>query len=266
MVRKLIKYDMKAFAKVMFPIEIVLLGVALVYRLVSFFETDNISFEIFNVSAIVIFVVSIITACIMTFVYSIVRFYKNLFTQEGYLSFTLPVTSTAHIASKLIVSLIFDAITIVTALAAFCIATSGDVLVEVTKAGAFLFGKAVSIVGGDIYAYIVEAIFLFIAAVATQHVLTYMCISIGQTAKKHKILPAVGLYFAVYVAKQILGTTFISIGVSGDLFDRIAEFISKNPRESVHLFLLISLAIELVLGTVYFIITRLMMKKKLNLE
>ena len=79
MVRKLIKYDLKAFAKVMLPIEIVLLGVALLYRLVSIFETDNIAFKIFNGSAIAILVLAIIASFYMTFIYSFIRFYRNAY-------------------------------------------------------------------------------------------------------------------------------------------------------------------------------------------
>ncbi|MBR6918532.1 MAG: hypothetical protein IKN38_10145 [Clostridia bacterium] len=266
MVKKLIKYDFMSFAKVMLPIEIVLLGIAALYRILSFFETDSVTYDIFNVSAIVIFSIATFASFLITFILSIVRFYKNLFTSEGYLSLTLPVTTQAHIVSKLIVSLIFDLIALVCAGVAFCIATAGDVLVEVTKAAFFLFGKAEYVIGGQIWLYVIEAVVLALVAAASMHLLTYMCISIGQTAKKHKILPAVGIYFGVYVAKQIVGTVFITTGVTTNMFRDIGRFITDNPRTATHLVFAVSILVELVLSAVYFIVTRLMMKKKLNLE
>ena len=266
MVKKLIKYDFLAFAKVMLPIEIVLLGVAAIYRIVSLFETRSTAYEIFNVSTIIILCITVATAFIMTFIYSIVRFYKNLYTAEGYLSFTLPVTPAAHVASKLIVSLIFDAVTVVCAFAAFGIATAGEVFVEVIKAGAFLYGKAAEEIGGQLAAYVVEFIVTVIISAATAHLLTFMCVTLGQTARRHKILAAVGIYFAIYVAKQILGTIFISTGVTTAFFDDIGRFISQSPRLSVHLFFAVACIVEAALGVIYFAVTKSMMKKKLNLE
>lgn len=51
----------------------------------------------------------VILGCLFgTVVINIVRFYKNLVTDEGYLTFTLPVSSKQIIASKLISSLVMD--------------------------------------------------------------------------------------------------------------------------------------------------------------
>ena len=77
---------------------------------------------------------------------------------------------------------------------------------------------------------------------------------------------AIGIYFAIYTAKQIAGTIFIATGVSTSLFDDIEKFIVNNLRLSAHLGFCIFALIELILGTVYFLVTRNMMKKKLNLE
>ena len=154
-----------------------------------------------------------------------------------------------------------------------CTATSaanrvaaGEVCVEVIKAGAFLYGKAAEEIGGQLAAYVVEFIVTVIISAATAHLLTFMCVTLGQTARRHKILAAVGIYFAIYVAKQILGTIFISTGVTTAFFDDIGRFISQSPRLSVHLFFAVACIVEAALGVIYFDVTQSMMKKKLNLE
>lgn len=266
MVKKLIKYDLMAFAKVMLPIEIALLGVAALYRFVSLFENESTAYSIFNVSTIIILVIASLTALLMTTIYSMVRFYKNLYTQEGYLSFTLPVTPSAHIVSKLVVSFIFDIVTLVTVFVSFCIATAGDVLTECFKAGGYLFSKIAEKIGGQTPLYIVEFIVMLIVYILAFHLLTYMCISIGQCANKHKVLLAVGIYFAVYTAKQIAGTIFIAVGVSTNLFIDIENFVVNNLRLSAHLGMIGFTFLELILGSVYFFVTKNLMKKKLNLE
>ena len=266
MVKKLIKYDFKAFAKVMIPIEIVMLGIAALYRILSLFENRSTAYSIFNGSAIAIFVISIVTAVLMTFIYSIVRFYKNLFTTEGYLSFTLPVTVQAHVISKLVVSLIFDFITLVCAFAAFSVATLGDVFAETLKAGAYLFGRAHDAIGGQIFLYCLEALILLIVYLAAAHLLTYMCISIGQTANKHKILLAIGIFFGVYVVKQIIGTAVITVGVTTDLFDFIEQLLTRHTKAFFHGVFCLGILIECLLAAIYSFVTNVMMKKKLNLQ
>ncbi len=266
MVKKLIKYDFKAFAKVMLPIYIVLLGIAALYRIVSIFESNSVFYSIFNVSAVTILIISASACVLITFIISIVRFYKNLFTAEGYLSFTLPVTPTAHIVSKLTVSLIFDVLTILTVAAAGIIATAGELFIEIVKAGLFLVKRLFGSIGVQSPIYVIELILLSIVAAAAAHLLTYMCVSVGQLAKKHKVLAALGIYFGIYVAKQIVATLFLARGAQGEIFAEIADYIIREPKTSAHLIFCGAIILEAALGAVYFIITRRMMSCHLNLE
>ena len=59
------------------------------------------------------YVLIVIAASVMTQVLMIQRYYKNLFTDEGYLTNVLPVSATDHILSKM---LIFGAWSILNAL------------------------------------------------------------------------------------------------------------------------------------------------------
>ena len=48
--------------------------------------------------------------------------------------------------------------------------------------------------------------------------------------------------------------------------DDIVEFFRTNPRASLHIVLIGAALLEIILGTVSFIVTRAMIKNKLNLE
>ena len=266
MVKKLIKYDFAAFAKVMLPVEAGVLLVALLYRIMQFFENESEAYAIFNGSMIVVLVVSFIAAMLISFIFSIVRFYKNFFTAEGYLSFTLPVTETSHIVSKLVVSLIFDIITVITILLSLCIATAGDVLVEVLKAAGYLFGKGYANIGVNLPLFILEFILASLLSLIASHALVFLCISIGQTAKKHKILAAVGIYFIIYIIMQMAGTVVITVGALGGLFEELSELFERSPMMMTHIAFFIAIVIQILLFIIYFFVTRHMIKNKLNLE
>ena len=266
MVKKLIKYDFKAFAKIMFPAYLVLLGVGALYRFITIFETDGLFYTIFNGSAISILVISMIVCSVMTYIVSVVRFYKGLYTAEGYLSFTLPVTPAAHIFSKLVTTLIFDVLTAAASFLAIVIATAGETFVEIMKAEFYLIGKIFSKVGGQSAIYIIELVILVFVVAATSHLLTFMCISIGQLVNKHKVLLAVGIFFGFYLVRQILGTMFIAIGAVTSFFADIAKFAADNPYTFFHLLFCGIIVLGLILGGVYFFVTKRIMTKRLNLE
>ncbi len=266
MVKKLIKYDFKSFAKIMVPIYLVLIGVAALYRFISVFETRSTFYDVFNGSAIFLLVLTLVFCFVLTFIVSVVRFYKGLYTAEGYLSHTLPVTPASHIFSKLTVSLIFDVFTVLVAVLTLAIATAGETFVEIMKAAFYLAKRFFRFIGAQGALYVIEALVALIVALAAAHLLMYMCISIGQLAKKHKVLAAVGVYFAIYVVKQMIGTLILAIGATSDLFVKIAGFVRAHPYGASHAIILGAMLTALIFGALYFFITHFIMKKHLNLE
>ena len=102
MVKKLFKHEIKAYLRIMIPVYVCLLAVALLGRVIQFFEADTFIYSFVNGSSIFVYVVAIIACFGFSSVFSIVRFYKNLFTDEGYLTFTLPVKISQILNSKII--------------------------------------------------------------------------------------------------------------------------------------------------------------------
>ena len=266
MVRKLIKYDFKAFAKIMLPVYFALIGVAAVYRIMSIFENDSTFYAFLNGSGIAIIVISIGVAFVLTFIFSVVRFYKNLFTTEGYLSFTLPVTPAAHIFSKLIVALIFDALTFVASIAAVSVAMFGETFVEVAKAAGYLLKGFYKAIGPQGPLFTAGFILLALISTATAHLLVYMCISIGQMANRRKMLLAIGIYFGIYVIKQTVYTVLMAFGTITGLFESIVMFFSESPKTAFHLFFCGAILIYSLFAMLYFFISHRLIKKRLNLE
>ena len=100
MVKKLYKHEFPAWLRVLPIFFGVTLLTAAFHRVLQIFEVNSIYYDIVNVSAIVLYAVSVLVCLAAPTVFGIVRFYKNLFTGEGYLSFTLPVTAAQHIWVK----------------------------------------------------------------------------------------------------------------------------------------------------------------------
>ena len=111
MLGKLLKYEIKATARTFLPMYALLIVFALINK---FFMAVNADYlRIPRIIAMSVFVVVIVGICVMTLIVTIQRFNKNLLTDEGYLSFTLPVKAHTHIDSKMIVSLMWSLLSVI---------------------------------------------------------------------------------------------------------------------------------------------------------
>ena len=131
MLKKLLKYEIRATARLFLPVFGAILLLAILNNI--FFNFNDIP-DFAAVLTMMLYVILIIALFVLVYVVMIQRFYKNLLRDEGYLMFTLPVRTWQLIASKLIVSIMWLAIcTFVTVLSVFIMAFSLDLLREIPE-------------------------------------------------------------------------------------------------------------------------------------
>jgi len=266
MVKKLYKHECEAYLRVWIPMQLVLLGVALLARGVQLFESDTIAYNIINGSSILAFALAVIVSLGLTFVFSVVRFYKNLFTGEGYLTFTLPVTPTCHILTKLFTALAFQAATVLVALLAVSVVTAGDVFAAILKAIAYLWKVAYDKLGTAWLFYVAEVCVLLVVMILTTTMLYYTCLAVGQLFNKNRVLAAVGVYFGYYFVTQVFGTVLVVLGYMTSLLDEIEFFFAYHTQEAMHWTFCGCIVWYGLLGAAYALLTRYILCRKLNLE
>lgn len=270
MVKKLLKHEFVYYVRTFGLFLPIVLVVGVMARVFQCFDDSNriIRIAIFSSSAMLY--VSCAVLLILSVVIGIVRFYTNLYSAEGYLSFTLPVTNAEHIFVKLLVSLACQAVCMVTVSASFAIAFSGEKLAEFWNELTEFTVEFFDVFGtADALGILLEITLLTLISAATNMLLYYACITIGQTAKKHRILGAVGAYFGYYVITQVISTLFVIVvtvmGASGEL-DKTFEWIAYNPIEAVHTYLCTAIVLGAGVGALFWALTQGIMSKKLNLE
>ncbi len=269
MVKKLLKHEFMALVRLLTPMYIILLGLAGITRVIAFFESDALIYDIILGSSVLFLTIGTIVCIVYTAVSCIIRFYKNLFSKEGYLTFTLPVSVNAHLMTKLFTSVVAYITSLVVAFICFCIATSGELLIEIIKAAGYILGKAGEVLGANLGLYIAEFALLMFVSICAGILLFYACMCVGQLAKRSRVLLALGVYFGYYYLTQI----FVTVGViamtkfeNTEAFINLMGWIGDNPETTIHIALLGLTAFYLVMGGVYYLIANTIMKKKLNLE
>lgn len=273
MVKKLFKYEFTSYLKVLIPFNIVMLSVALFARIIQFFDMDvpvySTIYEIVLGLSTFTYFASTVACFAAVFILAIIRFHKNLYSAEGYLSFTLPVTASQHIFVKAATALALGAITLVSIVVSFAVFSAGEFGVELLKAANYILKYANKELGANLWFYILEVIVLSVVSLTTSLLFYYTCISLGQLFKKNRVLGAVGVYFIFYAASQVIsGIIMFSYSIIVPTLDmqKVGEFIDKHLIAIIHFVLVAAIVICAAVGVGYFFVNRYIMTKKLNLE
>lgn len=264
MVKKLFKHELYSYVRLMFPMYVVMLGIALLGRIVQFFESESDAYLLILIPTIIMVVLALVAASLLTTIVVVVRFYRHLFSGEGYLTLTLPVTPNQHIVVKMLSAVLFETLTVIVSIASVSLLIAGDVFVEVVNAIGYLIPFVTKEFGVHLPLYIIEMIVLMFVSVMTSILLYYACIALGQTFQKNRVLASVGIYFGYAFAMGFVSTLLQAIfnPVIGEFYTIVYE----NPAQMYHVLIWISILFEMLLGIAYFMIVRFVLKKKLNLE
>lgn len=263
MLRKLLKYETKATARLFIPLYFAVLIFAVANKLLNpfgAFETStNLNLHIIlSFISYFIYFALIISIIVMTFVIMIQRFYKNLLGDEGYLMFTLPVKTWKHIVSKILVAMMWIILSFLTVLYSILILVDTSIVLRELPNIFKLFIDNFGYTG-----LIIMPLYALIAS-ASNIIMIYAAIALGHLIPKHKLLASFGMYGILYIAYQTILTLFI-FAFKNTIFASIIS--STTPTPSMVNTFLISLAlISTVLIMGHFILINFTLKKKLNLE
>ena len=293
MLGKLLKYDFKALNRVMLPLQ----GATLVAGMLGCFfvnfsfrslatnitqtlsqspsySTSSLEQMLYLCSSLLAgLFLSVVFASSWVTLFLIARhFYNNFLKDEGYLTFTLPVTTNQNLLSKTIVGgvwtlinlVVLSLVMVVLTLVGF--STEGLISEDVLK----VYGEIFSVFGatqGTVL--IVESIAVCLIGAVFSVLMVYVSLVIGASiARTYKALAGVGIYVGISFVIQILlsavyivvvfcmasGTTTSSV-LSPDYFFNMMQML-----------LLPILVIYAICPVVFHLVSKHLLSNKLNLD
>lgn len=276
MLGRLIKYEFKAGSKMFLLLYAALLFVSIINSILIYIGSgvDQSNVVLNAIQSIFMFgyVILIVAVGISTLVLIIMRFYKNLLGDEGYLMFTLPVGTDSQILSKLITALIWTVLSaLVMIISIFIITAKYDPIYAVQN----LFNEITS-TGSNVYLGIAMIIISFLIYMITTIMMFYAAMAIGPNLTKNRLLGSFLGYVIIYIAQQIVGIISIMIIYSSKFFSQLSYMDTNStlPAErlitlfdqiGIQLFIYIN-TLNLIMAIAYYIITRFFLKNKLNLS
>ncbi|MBO5112212.1 MAG: hypothetical protein J6C12_02550 [Lachnospiraceae bacterium] len=274
MLGKLLKHEWREIWK----IPAILLGILLVVSVFAgstFFapvwDSELSGLGILAMLVWMLYYFAIIGVSIGVTLYLAIHFYKTMFTDEGYLTHTLPVTSHELLLSKILPMMAWQMLATVAILISVAIFGSMAILAlhsdgltfrevyrqifEVLAEEGF-FGN-MSLIG-----FITSMLCAFLAGIVSGAMMIVGSVSIGQMVGKHKVLGSIGAYFAINTVVQILSCiVFVPVvvfKVSNEMPESVFDVLTPCYFGMSVLAILVSVGL-------YFL-SEYLIRRKLNLD
>lgn len=270
MLMKLLKYDFRESGRLLLPI---LGGVLLLSMFGKFLLATNIYSvlpDVIQVFSVMTYVLIIFACCVGAPIYFIIFFYRGFYTNKGYITHTLPVTTNQKLLSKIITSFVLELLTYaVCFLSLLILIWKWDYFNRFIDALPELYSGCKAYMGVNLYSFIAVTGIVAIIGMLCQLLTCFAAISLGQILPSHRILGSIGAYFVLYCFNQAIGIFMIAIS---SLFTRWSDTIQYHWWESlsmgqgIYAFYGIFGSIALIECILFYLICHYMMNKKLNLS
>lgn len=280
---KLLKHDMKAVWRMWWLFLVVIPPLSIVASLLVRYLTENADQTTNILYVFAMFAVMLIFGLyIATFFYTIIlvflRFYKNLFTDEAYLTFTLPAKRSTVLLAKTVNAMfwyIAHAIVLfIGFLPVFLIGppTEGEFLINPVVFSTFWDGLCTILREGPVWIfliYVLEILILSLLSTFSEIVLIQFCITFGATVvKKAKLVLGLGMYYGI---STIMSFVLEFVMIFGIFFGAtgILQLMPDPSDAAVYalggLILAAFCAIAATWGATLYFTTRNIIERKLNL-
>lgn len=286
MLRKLMKYEWRGL-RLPVLIMVGILGATTLLTCIIIFtidpKLDNVAagFSVLSLMlSIMLYYFGVIGCSLGTMLIIAIRFYKTTYTDQGYLTHTLPVESKTLLAAKTIVS-VFCHLLMITSIFVTLLIIIGVGIYHIGNVSAYydshslhrIIAEAFSDLSKDfrteygisLGAFIIFYLLFFIISSISGIMTVLGCISLGQLYAKHRIIGAVIAYFAVLSVQQ-----FISYLAMMPTYSRMlrAEALSETMPilEVISPTMIITLIWAVAVSVIMHLINLHMMTKRLNLE
>lgn len=275
MLRKLLKYDLKAMFRFWWIAALACLGLSVLGGFCWMLDgLDRPVPEGLMVAAYLIGVMAFLSYTVMSILSTVLiflRYYRNFFTDEGYLTFTLPVHRHTLLGSKIISGMILTIATSLVIGVGFFLTLSISNH-EYFFSNAFwkdltdFFVSGAEQMGIYFFLFLLEILVIGLLSSGVSLMLLYTCITFGSViAKKGKVIASIGIYYGANSLISLI--LFLSMILCiPDIIYWMTDVTAQEGYPLVALMLLAIILLEALLCCLMYTLQHGMLQRKLNLS
>lgn len=274
MLGKLFKYEFDRTWKVMVIIFAIASGIAIINCInISGVFADSLSVDeaggilIFSVVLFSVFAMTVFASIFVGYIYSCWSFYKSMYSEQGYLTHTLPVDPAATIFVKLIVAFVwFMGNVLVVAISILAFACSGanmtpaEALARISeewqKLVVTIDENAMEMIGHGAEYVITIVVLMALFSILRSYMFVFTSFTIGQLSNNHKVGSAVLAGFGLSIINRVVSAT-----ITVNRFNILTDF-----SDMINSTMWISLVYTVVSLIVMYVVNVYLVKHKLNLQ
>lgn len=266
MLGKVMKYEFKAIGRIL-PLFYIALIAASIFLAINlrFIPAETFFGMLIRTISGSLYGIILAATAIVTLVILISRYKKSMLGDSGYYMLTLPVKMETHILAKTFSATIWGffslVVSIITIMIIGTITYIGDiraVFYQMMEAFKSLTSNEKAL--GAIL--ILEFLILVILSLTKTALTIYAAMSFGQLSKNHPNLMAVVFYMGFNFIESMIATVILNV------LDRVIfinQIFEIKDLKGLDIFMLILIILSTLICVVYFVITNLYMKKKLDI-
>ena len=285
MLGKLFKHEFIQDSKVMVPSYIVVLILSVISRFLTWISTRKFFVDdspmafrrviyVLSSGISVLFTLAFIALVILSLFYMVYRFYKNFFTDEGYLMLTLPTKPRHLVFSKFLNAIVWTLFSILIALLSFYVSVGHiDVVQDKFQAIGETFKVFLDTQGGLIenqlgtsfQVFVVELI-IFALIIFSRFIISwYFAIAFGQLIfKDHKVFGAIFAYFILDIISKMLSGIYM-LFITKQLPSMLPA-VAASSGQALQATMIGNGILSIIVSVVLYFVICNIMTKKLNLD
>lgn len=232
------------------------------------------------VTSVMVYIVMLIGVTYGNLIFQGYNFYKTMYTDEGYLSHTLPVKPHQLLGSKFIVGIIWTMIIHI----AMCLSIGMMVLSMMAAINPEMFqsfgtfteavveGMDLEMMTSAEMGVMIHVILMYVALLLVGPIanisMIFGAMTIGQLVNKHKALMGIACYFALTFVNQILATICQIVGAIGQVGTMAVT--AEDSIISMHSQIFFSYDLQIIMmflmSIALYFMSHFIISKKLNLN
>lgn len=273
MFAKLLKYEWRATRGFLGLLSLICLSAALVGGLsmrylvwVSELDSQSNAFIVLSVLTMIFAFIAIAICCVAMELYAVWRFYKSRFTDEGYLTFTLPVTTHQILLSSFVNCLICMVCALAALMAGYLVllllgfSALENFFPSLWEVLPLAMENAWRLFSGETGTFLGLLLLEVVAGTLSTTVMMMLAVTIGCIlAKKHKVLAAVGVYYGINMALSLVA------GVLGAILGLSVYTSQSSGMDVFSSMMLWNAGLFLIVAVGGYFLTHWLVSRKLNL-
>lgn len=221
MLKKLFKYDMIYIARVMKIVYAVALAISVIFGVLIALSAKFEWLGVLAVLAALPFILAIAAISVSGFIAVAMRISKNLYSDQGYLTFTLPVKASDILMGKILSGALWELLGVI--MAGICVAIPSVLALAAYKiptevieyfADYVIFTTMRGLDGVTSVLFCVLTVLTLVANFVFQPICILTAFSVGQSARASRVGSSIVAYFGINFALSLISSIIQSVVVA----------------------------------------------------